>query len=63
MPAEQSPGLCTIAGLVMLAGTRASALALAAELGERAHVGLADLFDWQPPDRLVKEAGDGDEPG
>jgi hypothetical protein len=47
----------------MLAGTRASALALAAELGERAHVGLADLFDWQPPDRLVKEAGDGDEPG
>ena len=42
---------------VMLAGTRASALeALAAELGERAHVGLADLSDPAAPDRLVKEA-------
>jgi 3-oxoacyl-[acyl-carrier protein] reductase len=42
---------------VMLAGTRASALeALAAELGERAHVGLADLFDPAAPDRLVKDA-------
>ena len=41
----------------MLAGTRASALeALAAELGERAHVGLADLSDPAAPDRLVKEA-------
>jgi 3-oxoacyl-[acyl-carrier protein] reductase len=42
---------------VMLAGTRASALqALAAELGEGAHVGLADLSDPAAPDRLVKEA-------
>jgi 3-oxoacyl-[acyl-carrier protein] reductase len=42
---------------VMLAGTRASAVeALAAELGERAHVGLADLSDPAAPDRLVKEA-------
>jgi 3-oxoacyl-[acyl-carrier protein] reductase len=42
---------------VMLAGTRASALeALAAELGERAHVGLADLSDPAASDRLVKEA-------
>jgi 3-oxoacyl-[acyl-carrier protein] reductase len=41
----------------MLAGTRASALeALATELGERAHLGLADLFDPAAPDRLVKEA-------
>jgi 3-oxoacyl-[acyl-carrier protein] reductase len=43
--------------MVMLAGTRASALeALAAELGGRAHVGLADLSDPAAPDRLVKEA-------
>jgi len=42
---------------VMLAGTRASALeALAVELGDRAHVGLADLSDPAAPDRLVKEA-------
>ncbi len=41
----------------MLSGTRASALeALAAELGERAHVGLADLSNPAAADRLVKEA-------
>ena len=43
--------------MVMLAGTRAGALdALAAELGGRAHDGLADLADPAAPDRLVKEA-------
>jgi 3-oxoacyl-[acyl-carrier protein] reductase len=42
---------------VMLTGTRASVLsALADELGERAHVGLADLTDPAAPDRLLKEA-------
>src|ERR1700758_4903597 len=42
---------------VTLAGTRASALqALAAELGERAHLGLADLSDPAAAERLVKEA-------
>jgi 3-oxoacyl-[acyl-carrier protein] reductase len=42
---------------VMLAGTRAQVLsALAGELGERAHVGLADLADPVAPDRLLKEA-------
>jgi 3-oxoacyl-[acyl-carrier protein] reductase len=42
---------------LMLAGTRASALeTLAAELGERAHLGLADLSDPAAADRLVKEA-------
>jgi 3-oxoacyl-[acyl-carrier protein] reductase len=42
---------------VMLAGTRENALeTLAAELGERAHVGLADLSDPAAPDRLVEEA-------
>ena len=41
---------------LMLAGTRAEALqALAAELGERAHVGLADLADPLAADRLLKE--------
>jgi len=43
--------------VLMLAGTRAEALqALAAELGERAHVGLADLADRQACERLVPEA-------
>ena len=43
---------------VMLAGTRADALAaLAADLGERAHVGLANLADPDAADRLVKDAG------
>ncbi len=42
---------------VMLAGTRADALdALAAELGGRAHAGVADLADPDAPDRLVKAA-------
>src|SRR5262249_24685019 len=42
---------------VMLTGTRAGLLsALADELGERAHVGLADLTDPAAPDRLLKEA-------
>lgn len=42
---------------VMLAGRRAPALqALAAELGERAHVGVADLADAQACDTLVREA-------
>ncbi len=42
---------------LMLAGTRAEALqALAAELGERAHVGLADLADPLAADRLIKHA-------
>jgi 3-oxoacyl-[acyl-carrier protein] reductase len=41
----------------MLAGTRENALeTLAAELGERAHVGLADLSDPAAPDRLVEAA-------
>ena len=41
---------------LMLAGTRAEALqALAAELGERTHVGLADLADPLAADRLLKE--------
>jgi 3-oxoacyl-[acyl-carrier protein] reductase len=42
---------------VMLAGTRRDALeALAAELGERAHVAVADLADLAAPDQLVKAA-------
>lgn len=42
---------------VMLAGTRATVLrALAAELGGRAHIGVADLADPAAPDRLVKDA-------
>jgi 3-oxoacyl-[acyl-carrier protein] reductase len=42
---------------VMLCGTRREALhALAAELGERAHVGVADLSDPEAPLRLVSEA-------
>src|SRR6266568_3554079 len=42
---------------VMLAGTRANALeALAAELGDRVYMGLADLSDPAAPARLVKEA-------
>src|SRR4029077_19843476 len=42
---------------VMVAGTRRTALdTLAAELGERAHVGLADLRDPVAADRLVKDA-------
>ncbi len=43
--------------IVMLAGTRAGALhALAGELGERAHVGVADLADPAAADRLVGAA-------
>ncbi|MGH7031035.1 MAG: 3-oxoacyl-ACP reductase FabG [Stellaceae bacterium] len=42
---------------VMLAGTRAAALqALAAELGEHAHIGLADLADAPACDGLVRDA-------
>jgi 3-oxoacyl-[acyl-carrier protein] reductase len=42
---------------VMIAGTRHDALsALATELGERAHIGLADLADPAAADRLVKGA-------
>jgi 3-oxoacyl-[acyl-carrier protein] reductase len=42
---------------VMIAGTRQDALsALATELGERAHIGLADLADPAAADRLVKGA-------
>ena len=42
---------------LMLAGTRAAALqALAGELGERAHVGLADLADRPACERLVRDA-------
>jgi len=42
---------------VGLAGTRRGALdTLAGELGERAHVLVADLSDPEAPDRLVKEA-------
>jgi 3-oxoacyl-[acyl-carrier protein] reductase len=42
---------------VMLAGTRRDALnTLAAELGERAYIGLADLADPAAADRLIKEA-------
>ncbi|HEV2303759.1 MAG TPA: 3-oxoacyl-[acyl-carrier-protein] reductase [Stellaceae bacterium] len=42
---------------IMLCGTRAAALAaLAAELGPRAHVALADLADPAAPDRLVAAA-------
>ncbi len=42
---------------LMLAGTRAAALGtLAAELGERAHVGLADLADPGACERLVRDA-------
>lgn len=41
----------------MVAGTRRSALStLAGELGERAHIGLADLADPAAADRLVKDA-------
>jgi len=42
---------------VMLAGTRRTALSnLASDLGERVHLGIADLADSAAPDRLVKEA-------
>jgi 3-oxoacyl-[acyl-carrier protein] reductase len=42
---------------VMIAGTRRNALSrLATELGERAHIGLADLADPAAADRLVKDA-------
>jgi 3-oxoacyl-[acyl-carrier protein] reductase len=42
---------------VMLAGTRLDALrALAAELAERTHIGVADLADPTAADRLAKEA-------
>ncbi len=42
---------------VMVAGTRRNALStLAGELGERAHIGLADLADPAAADRLVKDA-------
>ena len=42
---------------VMVAGTRRDALStLAGELGERAHIGLADLADPAAADRLVKDA-------
>jgi 3-oxoacyl-[acyl-carrier protein] reductase len=42
---------------VLLAGTRLAALeALAAELGERAHIHAADLADPAAPDALVKQA-------
>jgi 3-oxoacyl-[acyl-carrier protein] reductase len=43
--------------VVMLAGTRPGALsALADELGERTHTGVADLADPAAPDRLAKDA-------
>jgi 3-oxoacyl-[acyl-carrier protein] reductase len=42
---------------IMLAGTRLPALgALADELGQRVHVGLADFTDSTAPERLAKEA-------
>jgi 3-oxoacyl-[acyl-carrier protein] reductase len=42
---------------VMLGGTRLDALtALANEIGERVHVGLADLTDPATPERLAKDA-------
>jgi 3-oxoacyl-[acyl-carrier protein] reductase len=42
---------------VMIAGTRRDVLStLAAELGERTHIGLADLADPAGADRLVKDA-------
>jgi 3-oxoacyl-[acyl-carrier protein] reductase len=42
---------------VMLSGTRRAALeAIAGKLGERVHIGVADLTDSSAPDRLVKEA-------
>jgi 3-oxoacyl-[acyl-carrier protein] reductase len=42
---------------VMLGGTRLDALtALANEIGERVHVGLADLADPATPERLAKDA-------
>ena len=42
---------------IMLAGTRPDALeALAGRLGERTHIGLADLADPTATDRLAKEA-------
>ena len=42
---------------VMLTGTRRSALSeLASDLGERVHLGIADLADPAAPDRLIKEA-------
>jgi 3-oxoacyl-[acyl-carrier protein] reductase len=42
---------------VMLGGTRLGALtALANEIGERVHVGLADLADPATPERLAKDA-------
>ena len=45
---------------VMLGGTRRHALSLLAdELGERAHIGLADLADPAAADRLVKDAETG----
>src|SRR5271157_4705439 len=49
--------LCRQGAQVMLGGTRQSALnALAAELGGRGHIGLADLADPAAADRLVKDA-------
>jgi 3-oxoacyl-[acyl-carrier protein] reductase len=42
---------------VMLAGTRRTVLSeLAGDLGERVHLGIADLADSAAPNRLVKEA-------
>jgi 3-oxoacyl-[acyl-carrier protein] reductase len=42
---------------VMLSGTRVGALgALADELGESSHIGIADLADPQAADRLAREA-------
>ena len=50
-------GLHSRGAQVMVAGTRRDALGtLAAELGERAHIGLADLADPAAADRLVRDA-------
>ena len=50
-------GLHSQGAQVMVAGTRRDALGtLAAELGERAHIGLADLADPAAADRLVRDA-------
>jgi len=50
-------GLHAQGGVVVLSGTRRDALeALAAELGERAHVCPADLRDAAEPDSLVEAA-------
>jgi 3-oxoacyl-[acyl-carrier protein] reductase len=49
--------LHSVGAEVMLGGTRRDALrVLADELGERAHIGLADLSDPAAADRLVKDA-------